>query len=95
MQLTVRLCDGVHDGGNIFNQGSTAMNPDSSLKWSAIAFTISWTGWMVWWSGVYDTPNIIIPAICGSLAGYLWYRVMRWQFRRRGMLPSVEHTTEG
>jgi hypothetical protein len=49
---------------------------------------------MLWWSGIYDAPNIIILPICGSLAGYGWYRIMRWQFRRRGVLPSVEHTTE-
>ena len=66
------------------------MNPTTSLKWSAVAFTILWTGWMLWWSGIYDAPNIIILTVCGSLAGYFWYRIMRWQFRRRGMLPRSE-----
>jgi hypothetical protein len=42
---------------------------------------------MLWWSGSFDLANIIILAICGSLAGYAWYRVMRWQFRRTGLLP--------
>ena len=69
---------------------STAMNPDVSLKWSAVAFAIFWSGGMLWWSGVYDAPNIIILPICGSIAGYLWYRIMRWQFRRGGMLPRTE-----
>lgn len=66
------------------------MNPAASLKWSAVAFTILWTGWMLWWSGIYDAPNIIILTVCGSLAGYFWYRIMRWQFRRRGLLARSE-----
>ena len=70
------------------------MNPATSLKWSAVAFTVLWTGWMLWWSGIYDAANIIILPICGGIAGYGWYRIMRWQFRRRGMLPPIEPTTE-
>jgi hypothetical protein len=69
------------------------MNPDTSLKWSAVAFAVFWSGGMLWWSGVYDAPNIIILPICGGVAGYFWYRIMRWQFRRRGMLPPIEPTT--
>jgi hypothetical protein len=56
------------------------------LKWSATAFAVLWTGWMIWWSGDFAPANIIILTICGALAGYLWYRLMRWQFRRMGML---------
>ena len=42
---------------------------------------------MIWWSGIYDAANMIILTICGAGAGYAWYRVMRWQFRRSGLLP--------
>jgi hypothetical protein len=74
------------------------MDPTTRLKLSGAAFTILWTGWMLWWSGSFDLANIIILAICGSLAGYAWYRVMRWQFRRKGLLPLDEQpggSTEG
>ena len=63
------------------------MDPTSRLKWSSVAFTVLWTGWMIWWSGDFDTTNIVILTICGAIAGYLWFRAMRWQFRRMGMLP--------
>jgi hypothetical protein len=63
------------------------MNPVSRLKWSSIAFAVLWTGWMIWWSGIYDAANIVILSICGALAGYFWYLAMRWQFRRMRMLP--------
>ena len=60
------------------------MNPATSWKLSAIAFTVLWTGGMLWWSGSFDPANIIILAICGTAAGYIWYRVMRWLFQRHG-----------
>jgi hypothetical protein len=66
------------------------MNATTPLKLSAVVFTILWTGWMLWWSGSLDLANVIILAICGSAAGYVWYRVMRWQFERRGMLRQDE-----
>ena len=62
-------------------------NTVTSLKWGSIAFTVLWTGWMIWWSGDFHVANVIILAICGSVAGYLWFCAMRWQFRRMGMLP--------
>jgi hypothetical protein len=68
------------------------MNPATSLKLSAIAFTVLWTGWMLWWSGSSDRVNVIMLAICGILVGYLWYRAMRWQSQRRGMLPRSQQT---
>ena len=34
-----------------------------------------------------DPANIIILSICGAVAGYLWYRAMRWSFRRMKLLP--------
>ena len=42
---------------------------------------------MLWWSGAFEPANIIILSICGALAGYFWYRAMRWQFQLMGMLP--------
>jgi hypothetical protein len=64
------------------------MTPTTPLKLSAIAFTVLWSGWMLWWSGSYEPANIIILAVCGSVAGYLWYRMMRWCFRRMRLLPD-------
>ena len=62
------------------------MNPVTRLKLSSIVFAVLWTGWMIWWSGIYDAANIIILTVCGSVAGYLWYRTMRWLFRRKNLL---------
>ena len=62
-------------------------DPVTRMKWSAVAFAMLWTGWMIWWSGNFAPAEIIILTICGGLAGYLWYRLMCWQFRRMGMLP--------
>jgi hypothetical protein len=57
------------------------------LKAGAITFTVLWTTWMMWWSGSYSSVNLAILAMCGAVVGYLWYRAMRWQFERMGMLP--------
>ena len=63
------------------------MTPVARLKLSAVVFALSWTGWMVWWSGIYEPANIMILTICGTGVGYLWYRGMRSRFDRRGLLP--------
>ena len=62
------------------------MNPITRLKLGSVLFTVLWTGGMVWWSGAYDPANVIILSLCGAVAGYFWYRAMRWQFRLTGML---------
>jgi hypothetical protein len=64
------------------------MKPTTPLKLSAIAFTVLWCGGMLWSSGAYEPANIIILAVCGSVAGYFWYRIMRWFFQRMKMLPN-------
>ena len=64
------------------------MTPTTPLKLCAIAFTVLWSGWMLWSSGAYDPANIIIWAVCGSVVGYLWYRMMRWCFRRMNLPPG-------
>lgn len=64
-----------------------AVKPTLPLKLGAIAFAVLWSGWMVWLS---DEPNtLLITAICGSVAGYLWYRIMCWCFRRMRLLPNA------
>jgi UDP-N-acetylmuramyl pentapeptide phosphotransferase/UDP-N-acetylglucosamine-1-phosphate transferase len=68
-------------------------NPLTSLKCGAIAFAVLWPAWMVWWSGSFAPANIIILTICGAVAGYLWFRIMRWQFRRMGMLPREDSSS--
>ncbi len=60
------------------------------LKAGAIVFTVLWTAWMMWWSGSYDNVNLIILAACGAAVGYFWYRAMRWQFQRMGMLGNED-----
>ena len=69
------------------------MNPATQLKLCAVMFTVLWTVWMLWSSGSLDRVNVIMLSICGIAAGYAWYRVMRWQFRRSGMLPRNEHSS--
>ena len=63
------------------------MKPTITLKLSAIAFAVVWSGWVVLLSGELNT--LIITAICGSVAGYLWYRIMSWCFRRMRLLPRI------
>jgi hypothetical protein len=71
----------------VINRRRTAMNPITRLQLSSVLFTVLWTGGMLWWSGAFEPANIIILSICGALAGYFWYRAMRWQFQLMGMLP--------
>ncbi len=54
----------------------------TSLKLGGIAYTLLWTCWMIWWSGSYSRATVIILSMCGSIAGYLWYRAMRWRLER-------------
>jgi hypothetical protein len=61
-----------------------------SLKAGAVIFTVLWTAWMMWWSGSYSSANLVILMLIGTLVGYLWYRAMRWQFERMGMVPHRE-----
>ena len=62
------------------------MKPTITLKLSAIAFAVIWSGWVVLLSGEPNT--LVITAFCGFVAGYLWYRIMRWCFRRMHLLPD-------
>jgi hypothetical protein len=49
---------------------------------------------MLWSSGSLDHVNVILLSICGIAAGYAWYRAMRWQFQRSGMLPRDDHPAD-
>jgi hypothetical protein len=94
MQLTVGRGSVLHDGLKFSSPWSSAVNPSTSLKLSSIAFAVLWTGWMLWWSGSPDRVNILVLTLCGVLVGYAWYRAMRWQFQRRGMLPPRQRSTD-
>jgi hypothetical protein len=73
---------------------STTMNRRLiPLKAGAVAFTVLWTAWMTWWSASFSSASVVIPALCGAAIGYLWYRAMRWQFERMGMLPRRKDPT--
>ena len=67
------------------------MYPTARLKLSAVVFTVLWVVWMVWWSGSFDRVNVMMLTICGGVAGYAWYRAMRWQLPR-GRVPSARTT---
>ena len=59
------------------------MNPTSGLRWSAIFFTVFWTAGMLWWRGTLQPASVVLTVIGGSIAGYLWYRLMRrWVVRQ-------------
>jgi predicted PurR-regulated permease PerM len=73
--------------GSSIGYRSKAMNPTTGLKLSATFFAVFWTAGMVWWSGIFEAANIIITVICGGIAGYLWYRIMRWLLTVR-QVPS-------
>lgn len=67
--------------------------PILSLRAGAIIFTVLWTAWMMWWSGSNDAAGVVILTVCGAVVGYLWYRAMRWQFERMGMLPRRDESS--
>lgn len=56
------------------------MDQAKRLKRAAVAFSIFWTGGMVWWSGELHAANIVILSVCGAIGGYLWYLAMQWMF---------------
>jgi hypothetical protein len=60
-----------------------------ALRLGAVVFAMLWTAWMVLWSGSYGLVNVIILGLCGIAVDYVWYRAMRWQFRRRGLQPPA------
>jgi hypothetical protein len=54
---------------------------------SAVVFAILWT-LLMWWSrGPMDTVPFIILALCGAIAGGVWYwlygKWFRWYIERR------------
>jgi hypothetical protein len=63
------------------------VNPIASLKWSALAFAVLWSGWMLWWSGSLELANIVILAICGGVVGACWFTAMHFIFQGAGLLP--------
>ena len=70
------------------------MNTGTQLKLCAVMFTVLWTAWMLWSIGSLDHVKVILLSTCGIAAGYAWYRAMRWQFQRSGMLPRNEHSAD-
>jgi hypothetical protein len=93
--LTVKTVSTRDDVRRAFDTRSTTMSrPLLPLKAGAIVFTLLWTAWMTWWSGSFSSANVVILALCGAAVGYLWYRAMRWQFERMGMLPRRENGTK-
>ena len=60
------------------------------LKAGAVSFTGLWTAWMMWWSGSFSRTDLVVLTLCGAAIGYLWYRAMRWQFERMGLLSRKE-----
>ena len=61
-----------------------------ALRLGAIAFTVLWAGWMMLSSGSLDAVSVTILIVCAAMAGYGWYRVMCWSFRRMMLLPDGE-----
>ena len=64
------------------------MKPTLPLMLSAIAFGLLWSGWVVFLS--HEPNTLAITAICALVAGGLWYRIMRWCFRRMRLLPGYK-----
>lgn len=67
-------------------------HPLLPLRAGAIAFTVLWTAWMMWWTGASSSASLLVMLPTGTVVGYLWYRAMRWQFERMGMLPRQDQT---
>ena len=67
-------------------------HPLLPLRAGAIAFTVLWTAWMMWWTGAGSSASVLVMLPTGTVVGYLWYSAMRWQFERMGMLPRQDQT---
>jgi hypothetical protein len=78
--------------GSFVGDRSRAMNPTSGLRWSAIFFTVFWTAGMLWWNGTLQPASVVLTVIGGCVAGYLWYRLMRWRLVVR-QVPSKAPST--
>jgi hypothetical protein len=61
-----------------------AMNPRVGLKWSAAFFTVFWTASMLLW---FHPAHVMMTALGGLTAGYIWYRIMCWIVVGRERLP--------
>ncbi|BAC51940.1 bsl6675 [Bradyrhizobium diazoefficiens USDA 110] len=88
---SVATCDDVCRG--FANPEHAMTRPLLPLKAGAIIFTLLWTAWMMWWGGSFSSASVVILALCGAAVGYLWYRAMRWQFERMGMLPRKDDSS--
>lgn len=66
------------------------VSPTLSLKLGAIAFAVLWAGWTMLSSGSQDVMSIAILIVCAALAGYAWYRMMRWSLRHMMQLAEGE-----
>jgi hypothetical protein len=78
----------------VFPRGSEmpmTTSPTLVLRLGAIAFTVLWAGWMMLSSSSLDAVGMTILIVCAAVAGYGWYRVMCWSFRRMALLPDGEH----
>ncbi len=64
------------------------INPTTALRLSAIFFTVVWTSGMLWLSGTPAPAGVTLTVIGGCVAGYLWYRAMRWLLTVR-RVPSA------
>lgn len=47
------------------------------LRVAAFAFTVLWTGWMMWWSAPLHPASALILVLTGIAAGAAWYWLMR------------------
>jgi hypothetical protein len=45
---------------------------------------------MMWSSGSFDRASVMVLLVCAALAGYVWYRMMRWSFRHMMQLGESE-----
>jgi hypothetical protein len=63
------------------------MHPSTRLKLASLLFAMLWTVGMVWFSGLFNTVNVLITSFAGAVAGYAWYRLMRWHLPR-GRVPA-------
>ncbi|CAN0458788.1 unnamed protein product [Phaeothamnion confervicola] len=63
------------------------MKPTLPLILCAFVFALLWSGWMVFLS--VEPRTLAITAGCAFVAGWLWYRIMCWCFRRMRLLPNI------
>lgn len=70
------------------------MSSHRTLMFASLAFAMLWAAGMVWWKSPMTTTGVIILMIGGTIAGLIWYGLMRmammWSMRRGADMKGMK-----